>query len=1389
MAIDAQAKRQDKARQPARPMSEQTIYRALCPRVAVLSSPDVAVIAKDNGCDDFAQLLRPFESQIQNITVRTSQLKPRQCPTFPLRIDQLSAFEDGTSSEVNRHPEEVLDAVTAHISTHARRWDSEVPRIEVAERADLRPEHTQTPVDQLAPWFADFRELILGNRAVSEHETFGHPIALLITVSSACPDPVSAFAQLHEQSQQPTAYTQRPYMQLDVLRYYIVLHDISRSGPDMSHSEQLLQHVRATYGLHCCILPINSAGEGTQKSEGFSTMWTRALRRDPRAPLLRPNIATPEPPPSAPASGSLDVPAVPPRWHTPQPEAQDKHQADLTPPASSADTSLGEGDESHPFGAALDDEDVRRLKAFLREFTAQSLVPHVEKCVQVWNEQVAASRRGITGKLFGAGRRMFGAARTTPAGQPPGFDAHRQIYPAGAIEALTRKLADFAFWTRDLKLAASLYEMSRKDFVNDKAWKYAAGASEMLGLCQLLQAGASASSSSAEAEALLGQACHEFSLGNHTQLSAIRASLLFYEAQRSIQDWRNVEPVLIRAAGFAEEISSAIFLEQAALANLRQARPALRKFAVRLVMAGHRYHDCGQKYLALRCYAQAAAFYRFKDWSLISNHIEHELGKQAYMEGNANQAVQHLLRVVRPTEGSNVSADTYLGELFSAFKYTDVQSSSSKPAELAFELFPSKDCRFDLSATGGTPEKDEVWSGMEERFLRTGFPVGSLSPDGRLRKRPMQLTSASQDIVVGMNESLPLVLAVRNPLSTDLDLSDIRAQVVEEGPDGDETQPSGLQIESVPSLKAAANQTCTFSLQATATRIGRYRIRGIFFTMGDSIPFYQPLEKKGSRLYATKEHRTSTSYGPDRTLALRVCESRPQLVLELLEAPQHLFHGEEAELVARLTNVGHDDMTDIRLLSSDASCLALVEQADGSAGVELAEMTNVLREDGPADIALPAGKLAKGQHVDVKLRLRAIFPGTLVARGLLVYQSDAGEVFSARMAHALEVLPSLLVTADCYPVSNDEPGSVLDLTIRNVSPHMREMHISAITAISANKTVHLLADASLEGLKVKMDSFQSVRASIPLKVEAGAEQDDTLLIKQLRSLLRPKRDEKEPPLPDYSAQKVHVEQERIHASEALRLSPFLTAVRRAWRLRSLGAEFGAIGELDRRRVFPLFDSNEVDLLVHWHSSAPESEAGAESEATTSQRTPAGFIPLFGIKLGPLRNRLETLVDGGKSIRSLYAETAKEQAALLNNILTSSLGVSENPVMVSLVADSTVLHDFSRGTARISIKLRLRNLSDCQTARFQLQLLQSDEDVDTPLPIAPWVGRTSFRGELAPGAMHTVAAQALVERAAVVSSGLWTGEVTVEDAGRSTFLVPGTERVIVNVQQQEPAAGA
>lgn len=60
------------------------------------------------------------------------------------------------------------------------------------------------------------------------------------------------------------------------------------------------------------------------------------------------------------------------------------------------------------YGQYLTYDNIEGTKNMVREFVVQSLVPFMERNIQHWNEQVASARRGLTGRLFGASRRLFG---------------------------------------------------------------------------------------------------------------------------------------------------------------------------------------------------------------------------------------------------------------------------------------------------------------------------------------------------------------------------------------------------------------------------------------------------------------------------------------------------------------------------------------------------------------------------------------------------------------------------------------------------------------------------------------------------------------------------------------------------------------------------------------------------------------------------------------------------------------------------------------------------------------------------------------------------------------------------------------------------------------------
>lgn len=59
----------------------------------------------------------------------------------------------------------------------------------------------------------------------------------------------------------------------------------------------------------------------------------------------------------------------------------------------------------------LSKTDLKNIKHFLQEFTTQHLLPFMKKSTTQWNEQVVASRKGITSRLFNVGKKYFSASQ------------------------------------------------------------------------------------------------------------------------------------------------------------------------------------------------------------------------------------------------------------------------------------------------------------------------------------------------------------------------------------------------------------------------------------------------------------------------------------------------------------------------------------------------------------------------------------------------------------------------------------------------------------------------------------------------------------------------------------------------------------------------------------------------------------------------------------------------------------------------------------------------------------------------------------------------------------------------------------------------------------------
>lgn len=136
--------------------------------------------------------------------------------------------------------------------------------------------------------------------------------------------------------------------------------------------------------------------------------------------------------------------------------------------------------QKYSHGQCLSTSDREQLRDFIEKFVKQSLVPFVEKQITAQND-ILQKRQGI-GKSFTSMRKWLSAASSSATST-----SNQQVsYGTESTEYQTRRLADMAFLFGMYTFSHQLYQYVKKDFLNDQAVLYHAGALEMAALTLFL---------------------------------------------------------------------------------------------------------------------------------------------------------------------------------------------------------------------------------------------------------------------------------------------------------------------------------------------------------------------------------------------------------------------------------------------------------------------------------------------------------------------------------------------------------------------------------------------------------------------------------------------------------------------------------------------------------------------------------------------------------------------------------------------------------------------------------------------------------------------------------------------------------------------------------------
>ncbi|KAF2432657.1 hypothetical protein EJ08DRAFT_630487 [Tothia fuscella] len=586
------------------------LLRSFAPHVGVLASTDTEEILHQKGFPGgFLEIIRPFgESVPGKVNIRNGVGASTSWDDFGIHFTGLkdtlgsprptsgrSSLDRRTDSGNGR-----LSGSTARSSLGLAPVGGDVAQIEevvdrhlaFAELAGPSPDtdymnHKEKekgkeaevvgpkPPDAASPFYSLYLKRLLSALPMTPHETFSHPVACVIAISSRNPHPIEELRRLYNSTNNGDDRLPQ-WVNNEFLRYYVLVHN--EDDDDISKSTALYEQMKRHFGLHCHLLRVHSR---------------HCVPTDDDSKRL---------PVSEWISAAEELA-----------EIQKREEAD-------------DDSDSTPL---LFESDCAGIRTFVRELVVQSIIPSMERMMAQWNETVATRRRGLGGRLMSLSKRWtpFGSSTSRNASSPvPGssnsnYDSLQGFYRPDAPEAVMRKLADYAFMLRDYKLAGSTYELLRTDFEADKAWKYYAGANEMAAVSKLLNMQAMTTKLRQESiDRMLEGATHSYIHRCNSPFYALRSlamnmellKLRGFSAADDAAEWAGkiLHYELVGAVGsalFRERISACYTSRQGVGGMAIGAR--VRKAAFYSVLAADGFLKLGKTVQAEKCIGEATKLY------------------------------------------------------------------------------------------------------------------------------------------------------------------------------------------------------------------------------------------------------------------------------------------------------------------------------------------------------------------------------------------------------------------------------------------------------------------------------------------------------------------------------------------------------------------------------------------------------------------------------------------------------------------------------------------------------------------------------------------------------------------------------------------------------------
>lgn len=1098
------------------------IQNAFSPLIAAMCSPLVDQACQKNNLS-FVEMIQPFCKL--NTEAHFREPSGGVIPVRNLRITVL---------DVNARPPQ---------PTLARKFLNESVSFASSERnypINIGDQTVEIPAS--APWFEAWRETFLQVQFPSDHEFTKHFLGCMLVVSSAENNPLDMLVHMGQQLQQLQNVTPAKLPKWfcpDVLRYYVLLHDVSGSASEKA--EVVFDKMKTTYGANSCyLLQINSRVAGHKEDlSHLPDPWCQFLTRQHDSQDASDHDSSPRTPAEVggvtgmPSCVSADVSCdsaspteviksgsalevaqeagenspVPVTHHPLSPDADvrdcvvvnsdEKLQNEvLSPPCHINDnvwaghSSAGTNSSAVQHGNCLSASDLERLRLFAQDFCLKSLLPFVEKQIQLLSD-IISNKKGVSRSLFSATKRWFGTNKPgTPGANIP---VNAVIYSTDSPELQLRRLGDLCFMFGHYTLAFQAYHSAKRDFSADQAWLYYAGALEMAALSAFMQG-----EPTRKAQEYMEESISTYLNSCKMPQFATRATLLSTECLKGRSLYGEAAKQFIRMTSEDSDLRSALLLEQASYCFLKSTRPRMaRKYAFHIVLAGHRFSKAGQRKHSLRCYKQAYQIYENRNWSLAEDHIHFTIGRQAAYLKQISDASLSFSKLLTPaSKQSAPQQSAFLREYLTiqqqlmaekcnmldnltVLPLPVVDNDSIKVLLGSLTSTPSSESAL-VYATGVKFEDDQFdnrrWSKLEETLVTEA--QGSLPMIFRptLQLFSNETVNTSKPIGI-VGEPIHVRIILTNPLHIPLPLLNVHLlwkfkngerEVNNES--SRSTKHAEIETQCIDAVVVKPDSDEEVILSIIPNCVGELNITGVAYHLTNTaiqqlpeqttnnapsiitIPGKQVFSVRCPRAKITKDKGSQDV--SDKRLEINIVTSAPCLQVSFQNLSSEMLCGEMQKVNMRFKNIGSAALSNLYLTSSIPELISCTGYPVCDTGQGTSP--EVIK------ISLPGGQLAPGQKHVESMWLRAPDYRGITNLEIMFYYENNNTKCIPRyrlVRHSWEI--TVLGSVQCMSVathscvaSTEESNQVLNvaLQVKNVNqvhdPILTEVSVSQVSLVS-----------------------------------------------------------------------------------------------------------------------------------------------------------------------------------------------------------------------------------------------------------------------------------------------------------------------------------------------------